>query len=174
MTELLQIKQKHLLVKNELKQLKTFDLSYFRFKSHFEEDGTQNYLIFHPMYKYFKTINSIDNISEWKSKELSNEIIKTSTTSDNFLNSLLRVKFSRSCLKQDKATHNHGTIVNIYIVYEISKNYNVSSSPTLKNCLFGAVSLNMLILISTNILDTVLDLIEKESFHLVVLDLVEM
>ena len=181
MTELLQIKQKHLLVKNELKQLKTFDLSYFRFKSHFEEDGTQNYLIFHPMYKYFKTINSIDNISEWKSKELSNEIIKTPTTSDNFLNSLLdyvgtkiRVKFSGSCLKQDKATHNHGTIVNIYIVYEISKNYNVSSYPTLKNCLFGAVSLNMLILISTNILDTVLDLIEKESFHLVVLDLVEM
>ena len=32
-----------------------------------------------------------------------------------------RVKFSGSCLKQDKVTYNHGTIVNIYIVYEISK-----------------------------------------------------
>ena len=27
----------------------------------------------------------------------------------------------------------------IYIVYEISKNYSISSYPTLENCLFGAV-----------------------------------
>ena len=52
-----------------------------------------------------------------------------------------RAKFSGSCLKQDKVTYSHGTIVNIYIVYEISKNYNISSYPTLENCLFGAVSL---------------------------------
>ena len=57
-------KTKHLLVENELKKLKTFDLSYFKGKDHFEEDGTQNYPVFQPMYKYFKTINSIDNISE--------------------------------------------------------------------------------------------------------------
>ena len=100
------------------------------------------------MYKYFKTINSLDNISEWKSKGLSNESIKSPSTSNNFLNPLLdyvntkmRVKFSGSCLKQYKGTHNHGTIVNIYIVYEISKNYNISSYPTLENCLFGVVSL---------------------------------
>ena len=43
--------------------------------------------------------------------------------------------------KQDKATYNHGAIVTIYIVYEISKNYDISSYPTLENCLFGAVSL---------------------------------
>ena len=42
---------------------------------------------------------------------------------------------------QDKATYNHGTIVNIYVVYEISKKYNISSYPTLENCFFGAVSL---------------------------------
>ena len=30
-------KTKHILVENELKKLKTFDLSYFRRKSHFEE-----------------------------------------------------------------------------------------------------------------------------------------
>ena len=52
-----------------------------------------------------------------------------------------KVKFSGSCLKQDKATYSHGTIVNIYIVYEISKNYNINSYPTLENGLFGAVSL---------------------------------
>ena len=30
-------------------------------------------------------------------------------------------------------------IVNIYIVYEITDNFNISSYPTLENCLFGAV-----------------------------------
>ena len=31
-------------------------------------------------------------------------------------------------------------VVNIYIVYEISKSINISDYPTLENCLFGAVS----------------------------------
>ena len=44
-------KSKNLLVENELKRLKTFDLSYFIDKSHFEEDGTQNYLVFQPISK---------------------------------------------------------------------------------------------------------------------------
>ena len=35
---------KRLLVENELKKLKTFVSSYFTGKSHFEEDGRQNYL----------------------------------------------------------------------------------------------------------------------------------
>ena len=39
-------KTKHLLVENELKRLKIFDSIYFRGKSDFEEDGTQNYLVF--------------------------------------------------------------------------------------------------------------------------------
>ena len=52
-----------------------------------------------------------------------------------------RVEFNGSCLKQDKVTLNHGTIVNIYIVNEINKNYNIGSYPTLEKCLFRAVSL---------------------------------
>ena len=44
-------------------------------------------------------------------------------------------------MKQDSVTFNHGKIVNIYIVYEISKSINISDYPTLENCLFGAVSL---------------------------------
>ena len=75
------------------------------------------------MYKHFKPINSTDNISELKSKGLPNESIKTFSTSNNFrnpslgyVNTKIRVIFSGSCLKQDKATYN-GTIVNIYIVY---------------------------------------------------------
>ena len=31
--------------------------------------------------------------------------------------------------------------MNAYIVYEITDNFNVSSCPTLENCLFGAVKL---------------------------------
>ena len=54
-------KSKHLLVENELKKLKTFDLIYFRGKIHFEEDGTQNYLILQPMYRYFKQIAGVGN-----------------------------------------------------------------------------------------------------------------
>ena len=42
-------KTKDLLVENELKKLKTFDSSYFIGKSHFEEDGTQIYLVFQSM-----------------------------------------------------------------------------------------------------------------------------
>ena len=49
-----QNKTKYLLVENELNKLKTFDSSYFIGKSHFEEDGTQNYLVFQPINKYFK------------------------------------------------------------------------------------------------------------------------
>ena len=49
-------KANNLLVENELKKLKTFDLSYFIGKTHFEGDGTQNYLVFQPLNKYFKII----------------------------------------------------------------------------------------------------------------------
>ena len=49
-------KTKHLLVENELKKLQKFDAAYFRGKSHFEEGGTQNYLVFQPMFRYFKRI----------------------------------------------------------------------------------------------------------------------
>ena len=42
-------KSKHLLVENEMKKLKTLDSSYFTDKSHFEEDGTQYYLVFQPI-----------------------------------------------------------------------------------------------------------------------------
>ena len=49
-------KTKHLLVENELKKLKTFDSIYFRGKSHFEEDGTQNYLVFQPIQDVLKEL----------------------------------------------------------------------------------------------------------------------
>ena len=44
-------------------------------------------------------------------------------------------------MKQDKFTYTCGKIVNIYIVYEISKSIIISDYPTAENCLFGTVSL---------------------------------
>ena len=67
-----------------MKKLKTLDSSYFIGKSHFEEEGAKNYLVFQPMNKYFKVIAS-DYIFSWKSKGLSSETITPSTTSDNSL-----------------------------------------------------------------------------------------
>ena len=79
---------------------------------------------------------------------MSNENIKALTTSDfkfnpelRFFGTKTKVEFNGSCLKQDKITYDHGKVVNIYIVYEISRNININYYPTLENCLFGAVSL---------------------------------
>ena len=67
-------------------------------------------------------------------------------------------------------------IVNIYTTYEINKNDNTSSSdPTLEKYLFGANSLNkILILIGTNILDMELGLIDMDLTHTLVFELEEM
>ena len=44
-------------------------------------------------------------------------------------------------MKQDKITYDHGKTVNIYTVYQVSKNVNISDYPTLEKFLFGADSL---------------------------------
>ena len=69
-------KTENVLVKNELNKFKTFDSSYFIGKSNFEEDGTQNYLVFQPIKRYFKVITYTNDASSWKSKVLSAESIK--------------------------------------------------------------------------------------------------
>ena len=63
-------KTKNESIGNELKKLKAFDSSYFIGKSHFEEDGTQNYLVFQPINRYFKLIANTLYISSWKSNGL--------------------------------------------------------------------------------------------------------
>ena len=73
-------KSKHLLVENELK---TFDLRYFIGKSRFEEDDTQNHLVFQEIYRYFKKIAGVGSgnyIYFWKSKGLPDERISSITT----------------------------------------------------------------------------------------------
>ena len=98
-------KTKHLLVKNELKKLKTFDSSCFISKSHFEDAGTENYLVFQSMYRHFKESIDFSYILEWKSKGLSDKSIKLPSAPHNVLNpsldyfgTTIRIRFSESCL----------------------------------------------------------------------------
>ena len=93
-------------------------------------------------------IANTDYVSPWKSKGLSAKTIKPSTISDNSLTPTLsyydtkaRVKFSGSCLKQPKIPYTQGKVVKIYIVYELNASSSHNNDPTLKNCLFGAVTL---------------------------------
>ena len=145
-------KSKYLLVETKLNKLKTFDSSYFFGRSNFEEDVTQNYLVFQPLIKYFKVITNTDYVSSWKSKGLSAKSIKPPTISNNRLNPELDyygaktgAEFYECCLKQNKVTFDYGKIVNIYIKYEIIKvaniNGNRNSNLTIQNALFEPVSL---------------------------------
>ena len=125
-------KTKHLLVENEFKKLQTCDSIYFRGKSHFEEGGTQNYLVFQSMYRYFKRVSAVGSGNYtyfWKSKGLSDDNITAPTTTDyklnpqlSYLDTKTRVQFKVKCLKQDKIMCDHGKVVNIYPLYEINKN----------------------------------------------------
>ena len=134
-----------------MKKLETFYSIYFRGKSHFEDNGTLNYLVFQPIYRYFKRIVGLGNgnyIYYWKSKGLPDERINSITASSYKVTPQLshygtktRVEFNGRCLKQDSVIFNHKKVVNIYIVYEISENINKNDYPTLENCLFGAVRL---------------------------------
>ena len=89
-----------MLIKNEL--------SYFHSKNYFDEDGTQNYLVFIPISRYFKKrslTNVIDYALSWQSIGLSGERIKAASTSNNSLTPLLdycdtskkMIKFTGSC-----------------------------------------------------------------------------
>ena len=100
-----------------------------------------------------KTISINDsNILSWKSKVLSDESIKPPFTSNkvldpsrNYVGTKARVKFNGDCLKQQNISFGHRKIVNIYIVYEIERNIDISNCSTLEICLFGAVKLTKLV-----------------------------
>ena len=85
--------------------------------------GSQNYLVFQPMYRYFKRIVGVGNgnyIYYWKSKGLSDQRINSITASSykvtpqlSYYGTKTRVEFNGSCLKQDSVTFNHKKVVNI-------------------------------------------------------------
>ena len=78
------------------------------------------------MYRYFRLIKNTSNFLSWQSKGLSNENFDPRNTnfspSVDYVGNKIRIKFNGSCLKEsDKISYTHKKIVNIYIVYEISK-----------------------------------------------------
>ena len=84
-------------------------MSYFIGKSHFHEDGAQNYLVFQSLLEYF-TLNS-NWISKRKSKGLFNEGLEVVSTSDNTLTlsvsyyrHRVRLRFAGSILQQKTVT----------------------------------------------------------------------
>ena len=103
------------------------------------------------MVKYFKLntiVGVVDRVLSWQSKGLSNENIKPPTTSNYSLNPRLsyystkiRVQFTGSCLRQPEFMFIHKKVVSIYIVYELGVSSSHINDPTLRNCLFGAVTL---------------------------------
>ena len=125
-------------------KLQAFDSSYFRSKSHFEDDGTQNIL-----YRYFKKIGNTDHNSSWIFKGLPIESINPPAISDNsrtpslnYIWTKTRVEFYGSCLKQDKVAFTHEKTVNIYIAFEVNLwNRGYDDYPTLESSLFGAIKL---------------------------------
>ena len=85
-------------------------------------------------------------ISSWQPKGLSNENIDPPNTNlsplIDYVGNKIRVKVTGICLKQsNKISYAHKTIVNIYIVYELGASSSHVNAPSLKNCLFGAVTL---------------------------------
>ena len=87
-----------------MKKLKTFDLSYFLGKNHFQEDVTQNWFVFQPLGRYFDKAytNDINYVLSWKSKGLSDLEINSIKTSnyllnpyiDTYANNKMRIKFN--------------------------------------------------------------------------------
>ena len=101
-------KRKHLLVETELKILNTFEAAYYRGKNYFEEDDTQNYLVFQGVYKCFKDVHASKTIikfhaNSWISKGLSSE--KSSSVSGfkrpfiEYTDSRIKLKFDESILR---------------------------------------------------------------------------
>ena len=123
---------------DEIIKLRSFDSSYFRCKSHFEDDDTQ---------KCFSRFISI-LFQHGNPKDCLMKADNPATSDNSFIPSLdftgvrTRAKFVGQCLKQDKITFPHKKIVNIYIVFEINLwPFRHDGDFTLGNTLFGVVKL---------------------------------
>ena len=110
----------------------------------FGDDGSQNYLVFQPLVKYFTAPTTSDKILAWKSKGLSKEGIKPPAISDNslaprltfVLNIKIAVGLKRSCLKQDKTASTHRNVISLLTADELDKwSRYLNTKFTLSDCL---------------------------------------
>ena len=129
-------------IKLNINKLQAYDLSYFKGKQYFDKgSGKQNYLVFLPTRKYFKlssVVGVTDYVLLWQSKGLSNNSLNPRLS---YYGTKVRAQFTKNCLKQSNHIFTHKKIVNIYIVYELAESSSHTSDPTIKDCLFGAVTL---------------------------------
>ena len=119
------------------------------------------------------------DIYYWKSKGLPYERINSiKTSSYGFTQYLsyydinkIRVGFDGGCLKQDQGIFPLKGIVNTYIVYEITNNFNISDYAKVESCFFGAVKLTQNAVIDKyGYSGMELDLKDIEVFHFLALD----
>ena len=91
-------------------------------RKYFGGNGSQNYLVYQPFYRYFTSKNG--KIVSWQSEE---SIASPSTTDNNFDPEIIynygkgKIKFKGIFLKQDSVSFIHGNMVNLYISYKFIK-----------------------------------------------------
>ena len=103
------------------------DLSYYDGKNYFDEDGSLNYYVFQPLFKYLEVaqVGNVTYILSWKSRGLLDTKIKAIAINNYLFNSQIniydmgkiRIKFNGSFLNRFPPTISHRNMVNIYIVY---------------------------------------------------------
>ena len=137
------LKQKEDLT-NELER----EISCLKGKGYFDNDGLENFLVFKPVFSSFKRTGA--NICTWKSTGVYNDdsVVLTANFSSSGAaprlkneHGKLNVAFSRIFLKQTKVAYNHGTVINIYIVYKLQKRTVSNPDFTVQNALFGAAKI---------------------------------
>ena len=122
--------------------------SYFRSNNYFDGDGTQNYLVFQGVCKYFEDADVSKTIirfhaNSWISKGLFDE--KISSVSGftcpfiEYTNARIKLKFDGSILRE-KLSISLGLIANYYIVYRLNPRTN-SSNIVLENCLCDKIKM---------------------------------
>ena len=72
----------HQIKTEKMKKLRTLDFSYFVGKNYFDDDGSQHYLVFQPLFMSFATTTGSDSILAWKFKGVAEGSIKPPATSD--------------------------------------------------------------------------------------------
>ena len=129
--------------KNRIDELERI-ASYLRGKNYFDGDGTQNYLVFQGVHKYFENADVSKTIikfhaNSWISKGLSDEKISSDSGFKRpfieYTNSRIKLKFDESILRQKLSTALE-LIAHYYIAYKLNPRTN-SSDIVLENCLFG-------------------------------------
>ena len=135
-------KSKDLLLDNELKKLKKFDVDYFDGRNYFEGgDGRQDMLVFQVKGEYFgrASLGSTDRYT-WKSKGNSDEsFYYNGGNIDKKLTKPTHVSLgSDQYFFQNAAKAIASSVENVYICYKLLPK-TINSNNVFKNCLFGAI-----------------------------------